>query len=331
MLKYGDKNYMNLLFVVHRYAPFPGGSEIYVQAMAEESFRRGHSVTVFAGEHKGDLNGITVTNNPAILLANWDIIVVHGGDVSLQNFVLNNISRIPSPVLYMLILPSDSHACLQGLKTAAIIGYSTHEDYKHCEKHNVLNKAHHIRHGIVAQQSIGTSGFKNKFNIERPMFFTCGGYWPNKAIKELCEVFKKADLSDSILVTAGYDNRYNLMPIKDEKIYPLILDNRQDVLDAMVESEAVIMHSYTEGFGLVLLEAMLNKTPWIARNIAGAKLMKNYGYTYDNDDQLIRILKSYNKSNVDLETNYSYVLQTHLISNTIDDIEQAAITLYKSN
>ena len=33
---------MKLLFVVHRYAPFPGGSEYYVQAMTEEALSRGH-------------------------------------------------------------------------------------------------------------------------------------------------------------------------------------------------------------------------------------------------------------------------------------------------
>ena len=38
---------MKLLFVVHRYPPFMGGSEYYVQAMAEESKERGHQVSVF--------------------------------------------------------------------------------------------------------------------------------------------------------------------------------------------------------------------------------------------------------------------------------------------
>jgi len=36
-----------ILYVVHRYAPYPGGSENYVRDMAEETLRRGHDVTVF--------------------------------------------------------------------------------------------------------------------------------------------------------------------------------------------------------------------------------------------------------------------------------------------
>ena len=76
---------MKLLYAVHRYAPFPGGSEIYVQGMAEESLRRGHSVTVFAGDHKGNHNGVTVTSDSRVLLDKWDLIIVHRGDVSKRN------------------------------------------------------------------------------------------------------------------------------------------------------------------------------------------------------------------------------------------------------
>ena len=94
---------MRLLFAVHRYAPFPGGSEYYVQAMAEEALSRGHEVAVFAGENQGDYNGVKVTSDPQILGWPWDLIVVHGGDVGLQNFVISNATRIPSPILYMLI------------------------------------------------------------------------------------------------------------------------------------------------------------------------------------------------------------------------------------
>ena len=52
-----------ICFVVHRYAPFPGGSEYYVQQMAEECVQRHHDVTVLAGEHKGHLNGVRLTSD----------------------------------------------------------------------------------------------------------------------------------------------------------------------------------------------------------------------------------------------------------------------------
>ena len=64
---------MRLLFVVHRYAPFPGGSEYYVQNMAEEMLRRKHYVTVLTHQHKGDYNGVTVTSEyNQVLNQPWD-------------------------------------------------------------------------------------------------------------------------------------------------------------------------------------------------------------------------------------------------------------------
>ena len=56
-----------LLYVVHRYPPYTGGSEYYVQAMAEESLKRGYEVTVFTDMHKGHLHGVRVTSNPEVI------------------------------------------------------------------------------------------------------------------------------------------------------------------------------------------------------------------------------------------------------------------------
>lgn len=317
---------MKLLFCVHRYAPFPGGSEVYVQSMAEESLRRGHQVSVFAGEHRGDLNGVHVTDNPSILLSSWDMIVVHGGDVALQNFVLTNIKRIPSPVLYLLILPSESNACMRGLLDSALIGCSTQQDWDHCTKHHVIQKSVKIRHGITYNHCVGQPGFKQKYNISSRMFISCGGYWPNKAMRELANVFESADIDNAILVTTGYDNRMDLMPNKSSKILPLIIDDRQELLSAIVDADCMIMHSYQEGFGLVLLESMLNETPWIARNIAGAKMLSNFGKTYETDAELVKLLQTFDFHAACSESR-RYVLENHMISHTVDDIEAAIMQM----
>ncbi len=93
-----------IMFVVHRYAPFPGGSEYYVRDMAEECVRRGYDVTVLAHEHQGDLNGVKVTNDYNILNQRWNLIVVHGGDVISQNIVHANAYALrKTPVVYMIM------------------------------------------------------------------------------------------------------------------------------------------------------------------------------------------------------------------------------------
>ena len=311
-----------ICFVVHRYAPFPGGSEYYVQQMAEECVQRLHEVTVVAGEHKGDLNGVHVTSD-ANALMNQDLVVVHGGDVGVQNFVLEHAPQINSPVLYMLIKPSESPICLKGLENAKFIGCSAPEDWEHVKKHNVESKSHKVIHGISPTDCIGTEGrFKEKYNIpkDKRMFLSCGGYWPNKKMIELAEAFKKADLKDAVLVTTGYDNRFGIMPHASENVIPLMVEDPMDVKDAIADADCYVMNSDAEGFGLVILESMINKTPWIARNIAGAKLLARYGKVYDTEEQLTEILKSWQPDDFTTALAYKHVIQTHLIKNTVDDI-----------
>jgi len=311
-----------ICFVVHRYAPFPGGSEYYVQQMAEECVQRHHDVTVIAGEHKGHLNGVRVTSD-ANDLQDKDLIVVHGGDVGVQNFVLSNASRIESPMLYMLIKPSESPICLQALKDVKYIGCSAPEDWDHVVKHGVEYKSHKVIHGISPTDCIGEEGkFKDKYKIpkDKKMFLSCGGYWPNKKMIELADAFRKADLKDAILVTTGYDNRFGIMPHASENVIPLMVEDPKDIKNAIVDADCYVMNSDAEGFGLVILESMINKTPWISRNIAGAKLLADYGQVYDTEEELIPLLQNFNRDGNKVEYAYQHVIQNHLIKNTVDDI-----------
>ena len=311
-----------ICFVVHRYAPFPGGSEYYVQQMAEECVQRHHDVTVIAGEHKGHLNGVRVTSD-ANDLQDKDLIVVHGGDVGVQNFVLSNASRIESPMLYMLIKPSESAVCLQALKDVKYIGCSAPEDWDHVVKHGVEYKSHKVIHGISPIDCIGEEGkFKDKYGIpkDKKMFLSCGGYWPNKKMIELADAFRKADLKDAILVTTGYDNRFGIMPHASENVIPLMVEDPKDIKNAIADADCYVMNSDAEGFGLVILESMINKTPWISRNIAGAKLLADYGQVYDTEEELIPLLQNFNRDINKVEYAYQHVIQNHLIKNTVDDI-----------
>lgn len=311
-----------LLFVVHRYAPFPGGSENYVRDMAEECVSRGHETWVFTGEHKGNLNGVRVTSDINILSQKFDLIIVHGGDVGWQNIVLSNAEKIPSPILFMIIKPSESSVYLHAMKHCKYLGCSALEDWQLTEKHGYRNKSVRVTHGIDEKISMGQPGFKYKHKIKtKYMFLSCGGFWPNKAMNELVKVFNDIGRNDATLVLTGYDNRYNIMPVESEFVKPMMIDDRDEVLSAIKDADLYIMHSFSEGFGLVLLESMLNKTPWAARNIAGAKLMQEFGFTYDRDSQLMNYLIDFNKvSEEKIEDAYEYVTLNHTIKNTVNDI-----------
>jgi glycosyltransferase involved in cell wall biosynthesis len=314
-----------ILYVVHRYAPFPGGSENYVRDMAEETLSRGHEVCVFTGEHQGDWNGVRVTDLISVLNEKWDLIVIHGGDVGVQDFVLRHASAIQSPILFMLIVPSESQTYLNAIRECDYIGCSTKEDWNYVIDKGVVTKSKEIRHGIDPKISTGLPGFREKYGIKTQyMFLSCGGYWPNKAMKELVDTFNRLGRDDVTLVLTGYDNRHNIKPEESEFVKPLMVENRDDVMSAIMESDLYIMHSHKEGFGLVLLEAMLNKTPWTSRNIAGAKLLKDFGFTYEHDEDLLQYMKEFLDAGYvtdeKIDNAYEFVTLNHTIKNTVDDI-----------
>lgn len=316
-----------ICFVVHRYAPYSGGSESNVKNMAEAAHSLGVDVTVFTGAHKGNLNGITVTSDPNVLLQKWDLIVVHGGDVGIQDFVLQNIPHLNSPVLFLLILPSNSQTYMNALKTCSYVGCGTIEDFEFVKNLGIDNKIVHIPYGLSINESIGVPGFKEKYNISTSkMVLSSGGYFHNKNHQQLADIFNALKIPDVTLVLTGYEDRSNIMPKSTNYVKSFILENRTDMLSALCESNLFIMNSTSEGFGLVLLEATINKIPWAAKNIAGAKILKNYGFTYDRIEDLVTYITNFNfdSSKRITEQEHLNVLQEFDIKNTIKHIVRLA-------
>ena len=335
---------MHLCFVVHRYPPFKGGSEYYVQAMAEECIARGYQATVYTNEHKGNLNGVHVTSDIEILKKPFDLMVVHGGDVYNQNIVLMNAHLIKqiSPIVYMLILPSSSAICLKGMQDANFLGCSTQDDWNHCSAFGYKNKAVAIRHGIVFHEfdeevkAARAQAFKKTYGIAtKYMILSCGGFWQHKGFEELANTFNSVSLNtnninDITLVLTGYhpDPNYMQLPnIKDsQNIRILYLEDRADVDRAMAAADLYVMNSYKEGFGLVLLEAMAQKVPWIARNIAGAKEMNSFGKTYGQEtDRTLESLLTHlpeTIASIDVEAAYNFLKGHYTIKHTVNDILQ---------
>ncbi len=311
---------MRLLFVVHRYYPFPGGSEYYVRDMAEEMLKRKHDVTVLAHEHKGDQNGVKVSNDyNTILNQKWDLIIVHGGDVISQNIVHHNAEQLQSPVLYLIVKPSESGICYNGLKYHRFLGYSTSMDLDFIKKHNFTDKSRRVRHGIVTELHVRTIVDKKK-----TIFVSAGGFWPHKAMTPLAEVFTKAKIPNAELHLYGYGEEH-LMPADTHNVKCFFGRDKTDVLLAISGADAYIMNSYEEGFGLVLLEAMMNKTPWYARDIAGAKDMCYYGTTYNDEGELMNLLRKHHRNEKKILDAYNYVMANHTIQDTCNDIEDVML------
>jgi glycosyltransferase involved in cell wall biosynthesis len=310
-----------VLFVVHRYAPYPGGSEYYVRDMAEEMLRRKHDVTVLAHEHQGDQNGVIVSNDyNTILNQKWDLIVVHGGDVISQNIVHVNADKLQSPVLYMIIKPSDSEVCVNGLRHHRFLGYSTSMDIEHLKKFGVESKGRRIRHGI----DINSTRVPRNRQDTKKIFVSAGGFWAHKGMAPLAYDFTKANVPNMELHLYGYGEEH-LIPAESHNVKCFYGKEKHEVMQAIANSDGYIMNSFEEGFGLVLLEAMMNKVPWFARDIAGAHDMCYYGTLYNNEKELINTLRKYKKNDRKIEDAYNYVMANHTIQDTCNDIEDVLL------
>lgn len=333
-----QKEKSKILFAVHRYYPYPGGSENYVRWMAEEVKSRGHDVTVFAETHRGDINGVRVTNDGKIFAdEKFDLIIVHGADVFAQNWVLSIANQIQSPMLYMVILPSGSPDSLMAMKNCKYVSWSTEEDFIYIQNHGHINKSVNIRHGIKLESNKLVANIRDvtrqKYGIkdDEILYLSCGGYWPNKAMKELAALVNDLDLPKVKLITTGYGGSAQFMPEPSDKVIPLIIADHEEVHQLMQAADLYIMHSHIEGFGLVLLEASLRFLPWAARHMAGAARLVNangkkypLGFTYTSDDQLKEYLKNFyprtDVLNRQTANAYMYVSENHMIKDTVDDI-----------
>ncbi len=307
------------LFVVHRYAPFPGGSEGFVRDMAEECVRRGHATTVFADRHLGDRHGVAVTADPAVLGRRWDLVIVHGGDCRTQDRLHAEAGRIGSPVLYQLIKPSHSRLCLRGLREHPFIGWSTAADLRHIEEHGFGWKAHRVRHGVVPATTELPGVAKGAAG--RRVFVSAGGFWPHKAMKPLARAFVSHGPRDAELRLFGYD-RPEAMPAESERVRCCFGLERSEVLRQIAAADGYIMNSTEEGFGLVLLEAMLNRTPWFARDLAGAHDLQAHGHLYATERELMERLTAFRRDERQLEAAREWVLREHTIARTVDDLER---------
>ncbi len=317
---------LRFCFVSHRAAPFPGGTEVFVQAMAEEALSHGHDVTILTGQHQGDLNGVRITADQTLLdRERFDLVVVHGSNDGAPRNTLDRAASLPSPVLYMLGAHRLGHVSPHHLWAATVLGWSTPLDCAIIARHGLANREVRVRHGIRLDGSVGGPGFREKWGIapDRRLFLSCGGYAPHKRMLPLARTFEAAN-TNGLLVTTGYDKRPGDMPRRSHKVLPLLIDDHAEVLSAIAEADCYLMHSREEGFGLVLLEAMLNSTPWIAHATGGATVLADLGQTYVRDADLVQLIEGFSPDPNQIARAKATVTAEYGMANTLADLVAAA-------
>ena len=302
---------MKICYVAHRYYPFPGGTEYYVKNLAEETLAQGHDVTVLAAQNYGDQNGVRVTGDLNILInENFDLVVVHGSGVAMQDSVLLNARQIPSPIMFMIIRPEESKQIFPAMENSDYIACSTPTDWRFVRKYRQDNKSVQVNHSI--------SRFDKPLNSEKhnpygePYAVSVGGFWPHKGHKELSEGWT----SKKKLVMTGYHKDREWVPKLKVNQHVEFLEHKDQVLEKIAAADILVLNSIYEGFGLVLLEAMWNGVPWASTPIAGAEVLKDHGFVYNNLDELM----DYIDAGEYIKGDKQYVIDNHLNDTTVRQI-----------
>jgi glycosyltransferase involved in cell wall biosynthesis len=197
-----------LLFVVHRYAPYPGGSEANTHRLAHQAVIEGHDVLVLADTHMGDYEGVSVTNDRRVAYDKYDLIIVHGS-CPTQDFV--HAQKLQSPVYYILIEPpKNAIATGAGLTNATWIGCGTTQDWKFIRSTRHANKARAFIYSVPKEAEFSPdTEIRDLLGVDTPyMAMSAGGFWPHKRFHELVDAFNKADNPDWSLVLFGYDTSH---------------------------------------------------------------------------------------------------------------------------
>lgn len=301
---------MKICYVVHRYYPFPGGTEYFVKSLAEETLAQGHDVTVLSGQHHGDQNGVRVTHDVNILgREKFDLVVVHGSGVAMQDTVLANARRIPSPILFMIVRPEESPQIFPAMENADFIGCSTPTDWRFLKKYRQDHK------GVQFNYSIDVADIVEGFSPRtKPYCVSVGGFWSHKGHKELSEGWTV----DNHLIMTGYHNDPTWTPRVEGKPNQevLFLETKEEALSYIRGAELLILNSAYEGFGLVLLEAIMNDTPWASTPVAGAEVLQEHGFIYNTLPELMEYIEKGDFILGDKE----FVRENHMIDTPVKQI-----------
>lgn len=153
------------------------------------------------------------------------------------------------------------------------------------------------RRMALIYNAIASEPIEKKTTIE-PYLLYAGHIEAKKGLLDLLKAYKKyAEQSEKTLplyVAGGVTAEQYMQEVQrfiqanklDKHI--LFLGEREDIAELEANATAVIIPSWSEAFGRVMPETMLQHTPVIARNTAGSREQMDNGKTYTGDEIALR-------------------------------------------
>jgi len=295
--------------MVGQFPPHVGGVGVHIHTLSKELVKQGHEVYVITYPHKNiqDIDGIHVIgtkglNIPGVrglmfkknakkalenLLQKEDIDIIHGHYLFPAGAAAVEVGNSHGIKTYVTAHGSDMFEVYkkQPLMRSTIKNVLKRADI-------VLAVSNALRHEIIAtgvtgisektklswnsvdvdKFSNGDDSFKTEHNLlDKPIVMFVGNLIKRKNVESLLEAKKIAN-SDYYLVIVGDGPLFKKLNKKvvDENIHDVIFaGSRNDVERIIPSCDVLVLPSFSESFGLVLIEALACGKPVIGSNVGG--------------------------------------------------------------
>lgn len=315
-------------------APHQGGSERVIHEVAKRLNNRDDcSVSVYSFSTKlpeviDKVNYIPCLKGYGCLdqINRHDHVLIYSDSFWVFETIVNNIDSIKPDVsvamvgMYHMREHKDCfERFMKNIHRFRVITHSKYDDYKFCKKHKI--KVNVIPNGIdIGEFSDNNVNFREKYNIkEKHILLNVASFFYGKGQDYLADIGKElAKTRDDFIIiqisntiSYPYAKRFKDQCMnKFQKAgfnYRFLTDiPREDVVGAFLDSDLFVFTSQKEVFPLVILEAMLARTPWVSMGVGNldnqegglyieGQKKDNKGYLLLGEREILRYVELINK------------------------------------
>lgn len=295
--------------MIGQFPPHVGGVGVHIHTLAKELIKKGHEVYVITYPHKDieDIDGIHVISTVGInfpglrglffkrnakkalidLLKRENIDIIHGHYLFPAGAAAVEVGKKHGIKTYVTVHGSDMFEMYKKQ-------FFMRSTIKHVLKDAdiVLAVSNALKHEIITTGVNGISNktrlswnsvdinkfsnkendsFKIENNIEKPIVLFLGNLIKRKNVDSLIEAKKIAN-SDYCLVIVGDGPLFKDLKkkVKEKNISDVIFTgSREDVENIIPSCDVLVLPSFSESFGLVLIEALACGKAVIGSNVGG--------------------------------------------------------------
>ena len=297
--------------MVGQFPPHVGGVGVHIHTLAKKLVEQGHEVYVITYPHKDikDIDGIQVigtagVNIPGIrglmfkinakkaleeLLKEVDIDIIHGHYLFPAGAASVEVGKKHGIKTYVTAHGSDMFEMYKKqffmrpfikkvLKKADVVFAVSNALKDEILATNVLNIKNKTRLywnsvDIDKFKDTTNSSFKSQFKNNKPIVLFVGNIIKRKNVNSLLEAKKIAKSDYNLVVVGGGPLLKNLKDkVANENISDVYFTgSRNDVEEIIPAGDVLVLPSFSESFGLVLIEALACGIPVIGSNVGGIK------------------------------------------------------------